>query len=242
MRNNHLSVRICLLSIRNAPHYAKRRTFAGLLLDRFKDKDSTPGASTGQKRAIQQLLNVFLFLNICHFLSILGLWYLDRRRKSQLAEIENKLREQGLEDECTTEPEIEPELLRGHMAGHGSRKERASESHSLRARDSVNVSPANPFMIGLPKASSSEPRVDEDEGEEAEEEQPLLHEPDSARSSRLLEAQAELDRPVAGEAQTNAEHVRGEIFSVMSICVIAFAWIFFITTAFLRLRAKKDRK
>ena len=75
------------------------------------------------------------------------------------------------------------------------------------------------------------------EGEEGEEEhQPLLNERPSMGRRNQVESTA------VGEAQTKSEHVRGEVFGILSICLIAFAWLFFIGTAFLRLRAKKDRQ
>lgn len=214
------------------------RTFAGLLLDRYKKDNQTPGeTSPGQLRAIQQLLNVFFLISICYFLSLIGLWSLDRRRKAQYAAIQHKLREHGLEDEVDCEPEIEPELLNGHGSSRISRKERASESHSLRAPSSMS-SPVNQFRPPLPPMTPSETVVvdEEDEGRESEGD-PLLQD-DAERSSTAVEALAELEQPIAGEAQSRAEHVRGTIFGVCCIFVIAFAWIFFITTAFLKLRAR----
>ena len=75
------------------------------------------------------------------------------------------------------------------------------------------------------------------EGEGGEEEhQPLLNDrPPVGRRPQV-------ESTVVGEAQTKSEHIRGEVFGILSIWLIAFAWLFFIGTAFLRLRAKKDRQ
>ena len=70
---------------------------------------------------------------------------------------------------------------------------------------------------------------------EIEEEEPLLVDDEPVPWHAVVE------EPTVGEAQSRSEHVRGEVFGVISICLIAFAWIFFIITAFLRLRAKSDR-
>ena len=152
------------------------------------------------------------------------------------------MREQGLEDEVNCEPDIEPELLNGHGSTRISRKERASESHSLRARSSVS-SPVNPFGAPLPRVIPTETALIDEEDEEREsEEQPLLEEADAERGLPAVASSQDLERPVAGEAQTRAEHVRGMMFGVACICVIAFAWIFFITTAFFKLRGRGGDK
>lgn len=85
-------------------------------------------------------------------------------------------------------------------------------------------------------SSDSGPAGLAQDGDLAEEEPLLLDDDD------LVPWHTHVEEPVTGEAQSKSEHIRGEVFGVISICLIAFAWIFFITTAFLRLRAKSDRE
>lgn len=111
-------------------------------------------------------------------------------------------------------------------------KERVRESRSLYRRES-SVS-----------EHSTVSRIDEAVGgslvgsshiaEEDEEAHPLLN-----GESLALRLPRE---PVAGEALTRTEHVRGEVFSVIGMFFIAVAWVFFLWTAFLRLRSKEDRQ
>jgi len=66
------------------------QTLAGLTLD-TEPQRSSPGKAALEAPsrsgipAIQRLLNTFLFLNVLHFLTLVALSYLDRRRKAALA-------------------------------------------------------------------------------------------------------------------------------------------------------------
>ncbi|KAH8120340.1 MFS general substrate transporter [Phellopilus nigrolimitatus] len=206
------------------------QTFAGLFLDRVKTENAqataTSETSSSQLGAIQRLLGLFLFLNICQFFAIVGLWALDRRRKRQASAVARSLRLDTTDEEdeivFDAESDRQPKPSRRNPS---LAKENSSRSLSLQHREtsSPNGSPVMPLAGGSRV-------VDVPEGEE----QPLLTEEPQAW-------QAQAEASVSGEAQTKGELLRGEIFGVISVCLIAFAWLFFIGTAFLKLRAKKDR-
>lgn len=199
------------------------------------DRPSTSDASPTELDAIQRLLGLFLFLNVCQLLGIIGLWYLDRRRKRQAALLAHRVSVSNLADEDSED--VDPtgvESPKDRRRRSLLAKERVSESHSLQRRDSISeyatVSRIDEAMSESLLGRSSSRLLDSEE----EEERPLL-------DDEPLEGHGGSDEPVAGEALTKAEHVRGEAFGVMGICLIAFAWVFFLWTAFLRLRSKRDR-
>ncbi|KAL5534224.1 hypothetical protein ACEPAG_686 [Sanghuangporus baumii] len=211
------------------------QTFAGVFLDRVKTRKEVRLDDDGEELdAIEKLLGLFLFLNVCHFFSIIGLWALDRRRKRQAAEIARRALSARIErngddaddDEFDPDPSPSPKVRRKDTLHV---KEQSSESHVMLCREGSSStsggSPVMPFASGnLPDTVLSQ-----------EEEWPLLDEESPVYA-------AEMEIPEPGEAQTKAEHLRGEVFGAISICLIIFAWAFFIATAILRLGAKKDRE
>lgn len=145
------------------------------------------------------------------------------------------------EDDFETEDvEGSPKI---HRRSVSFAKETLPEIHGLQRRDSsFSISDYEGTSGGRWSSAAGPPIVEDADAEVVtpedadvtdEEERPLLlnNEPQPAV----------VQPPVTGEAQSKAERVRGEIFGVLGIALIAFAWIFFIGTAFLRLRAKKDR-
>lgn len=197
------------------------QTFAGLFLDRAK-KNVQAGNTLSELGAIQRLLGVFLFLNICQFGSILGLWKLDKKRKQQAAELARRAQyqpvndiEEDLEAECRSSPRAQ----RNSLLSPKEHVRQESVSLQRRQESSGTIDPPSGFTPG----------------EIEEEEEPLLVD------NEPVPWHVTVEEPIAGEAQSRKEHVRGEAFGVISICLIAFAWIFFIITAFLRLRAKSER-
>ncbi|KAI5124682.1 hypothetical protein M0805_004290 [Coniferiporia weirii] len=208
------------------------QTFAGLFLDKVKTKAQNEG-SLSELSAIQRLLGLFLFLNVCQFFAILGLWILDRKRKQQAAEAARRVRRSAddeVEDvlfdddvEVDVDTEGSPRTNRRSLS---TGREHDPVALSLQRRDtsSSSGSPVVPLAGG-----SIAPDLAEDE------EQPLL-------DDEPIVWHQQTEEPVAGEARTKSEHLRGEVFGILSICLIGFAWVFFIGTAFLRLRAKKDRQ
>ena len=205
------------------------RTFAGVFLDRVKArKEARPDDDSGELDAIEKLLGLLLLLNVFHFFSIIGLWALDRRRKRQAAEIARRARLSRMgggadevdDDEFDPDPPPSPKVRRKDSM----HVKEQSESHLMLCREgSTSSSNESPIVPPVPDGEFPQ-----------EEEQPLLDE-----ASPVYTAAADVPEP--GEAQTRAEHLRGEVLGVLCICLIIFAWVFFITTAILRLGAKKDR-
>lgn len=176
-------------------------------------------------------------------MSIFGLWTLDKRRKRQAAEAARQamLASVAEEDDFETEDvEGSPKI---HRRSVSFAKETLPEIHGLQQRDSSFSISDYEGASGGRRSSAAGPPIEEDADAEVvtpvdpdeagEEERPLLLHDEPLP--------AIVQPPVTGEAQSKAERVRGEIFGVLGIALIAFAWIFFIGTAFLRLRAKKDR-
>jgi len=116
-------------------------------------------------------------------------------------------------------------------------KEHVSESHSLQRRDSISSESATVSRVDVARESLHDRSHSSLLTGVEEEEQPLLDGDslDSEQGEQPIE-------PVVGEALTRAEHVRGEVFGVLGICLIAFAWVLFLWTALLRLRSKEERE
>lgn len=208
-----------------------------MFLDKTKQQDIQAAAledTLGELNAIQKLLNLFIFLNICQFLSILGLWALDRSRKRQLMtdDLQARLRsEADIEEIFDAEPEERPKSLLRSPTSH---TRRFSESHSLQRRE-TSLSDTSNERRSIDQPLEEPEDLSEDPGEES---QPLL---DDDEPSTAWQSHAAADL-TAGEARTKAEHLRGEFCGAASIFLILFAWVFFIITALLRLRSKDDRQ
>lgn len=183
---------------------------------------------------------MFLFLNIGQFLGIVFLWFLDRKRKRQAAAAARLaiVAAQSPSEEILFEAEApeSPRHERRRTSLSITAKERAREAHSLHRRESLASEHSTVSRIDEAMGGSLVGASHIAEEDEEEEERPLLD--DESLSSRIPNAH----EPVAGEALTTAEHVRGEVFGVIGMCMIAFAWVFFLWTAFLRLRSKEDRQ
>ena len=67
------------------------QTLAGLALDAERrhssGKDAPEAPSRGGQSAIQNLLNTFAVLNVLHFLTLIALGHLDRRRKAAIGPV-----------------------------------------------------------------------------------------------------------------------------------------------------------
>jgi len=107
------------------------------------------------------------------------------------------------------------------------------ESHSLQRR----ASSASELGLARPVFSAADPTTQGvlSEGDGDEEEQPLL------ASDEPIVWHTHVEEPAAGESQSKAEHIRGEVFGGLGLCAILFAWVLFIGTAVVRLRSKDDR-
>lgn len=211
------------------------QTFAGLFLDKVKNNDAEVRLEDGptSKAAVQQLLNLFLFLNVCQFASIVFLWILDRRRKQQaeIAAAANAATDESADDDFNIiEEEEQPKRHSRRLSLSKQESVSVPESHCLERRDS-NLSSHSPVVPFLEASASASPY----DHHEPEEERPLL-------GDDILPWHGDKEEPIAGEARTKSEVLRGEICGVLCICLICFAWVFFISTAFFRLRSKEDRK
>lgn len=213
------------------------QTFAGLFLDNTKPNptraEPVDVPSKAHPDTIQQLLNLLLFLNGCQLVAILFLCALDRRRKRQAAEAALRMQrspELSVEDDMdTVDPTASPKGVRRKLS---FAKERPLESHSLQRR-ATSLSDGSLPVVPDESEASLQYMADGP----GEEEQPLLRE--EITNSQLPPEDTE--PPMAGEARTKWEMLRGEVFGCLSIGLICFAWIFFIGTAYLKLRSKEDR-
>ena len=208
------------------------QTFAGLYLDKHSPQQGS--SPTGPNKATDKLLQLFLCLNILQFVGIVGLWTLDRRRKRQarytalIAHSTDPSSDDQLDDDEET-----PKTSRSNrLSLSGSR--RISESHSLHRWE--HAFETLPGVSGAAHDSDTIPGT----AEGLEEERPLLREEAQHGTSASLPSKEE--EPEFGVAQSRGEILRGEIFSVLGICAILFAWVFFIVTALHRLRSRGDRK
>jgi len=214
------------------------QTFAGLFLDNSKPlvaraEGAAELPSKSHPDAIQQLLNLLLLLNGCQLVAILFLCALDRRRKHQAAEAVSRMQRSpemdGEEEFDIVEPALSPKSIRRKLS---FAKEQTLESLSLQRRAS-SVSETSLPAISDEPLQPSRPLVDGGR----EEEQPLLDD----EITTIRPPLSDLEGPMAGEAKSKWEKLRGEICGGVSICLICFAWIFFIGTAYLKLRSKDDR-
>ncbi|KAI8995613.1 MFS general substrate transporter [Trametes punicea] len=204
------------------------QTLAGLALD-VKSKNSSERLLPidGDDRDVQYLLNAFVLLNAIEIFGIIGLAYLDRKQKQAAVRRMGSLLPSALDesDEDEPRPLKEPRMDDDHW--------QAEIPDTSRHRRSSTFSRHAP----LPSSSTSEQSI------------PLLHgrSPSStARGSRyLVEAIVETEPsepPVKVKIlRTKAEVRRGEIFAVLCVVLIAFTWILFMGTAWLKLRSKEER-
>ncbi|KAI0365233.1 MFS general substrate transporter [Pilatotrama ljubarskyi] len=206
------------------------QTLAGLALD-IKSKKSAEKLLPidGDDRDIQYLLNAFLILNLFEILGIIGLARLDRKQKEATARRMSSLLPSTIEesDEETDSPH------HGKEPGSEDEHWQAESSEHSRHRRSSTLSRHLP----LPSASTPEQSI------------PLLHGPSrtsTVRGSRyLVEAIVDTeptDPPAKVKVlRTKAEVRRGELFAVLCGVLIAFAWVLFMGTAWLKLRSREER-
>lgn len=202
------------------------QTLAGLVLDVKSKKPSAESvaAPNGDERDMEYLLQSFIVMNILQFIAIATVGYLDRKRKQR--EANALLAAPVLDDDSDSddsnnvrikEPTKVPDVIPD--AGHS--RDRAGTIRSIRSirsgrRTSISVPEQH---IPLLRSTSQTP---------------------SARSSRYLIPGAPLSSSIALKF-TKAELRRGRIFAVLSGCMIVFAWLLFMGTAWYRLRSKEQR-
>jgi hypothetical protein len=165
--------------------------------------------------SIQILLNVFLLLNIAQFLAALAVLALYRKQSKEAERTRNSLLHQK---------DINAESL--SLALKGATTETFSESRW--ARQSPLPSPTG-TPPETPTATSSHPRRNSRAN--------LSH----ASCPRYL---IPVLRPSSNTGRTLRERRiihRGEVSMVLCCLFIAFTWVLFLGTAWLRLRSKAER-
>lgn len=192
------------------------QTFAGLALDK-KSKGSPSTPSRSGLAAIQYLLNAFLFLNILHFLGLMGLAELDRRRK--------------LANSLTSS-------FRGHS---GQRADESSQSTptSPKSGDHAEDEDDMEGPIRLPLSAREGPFPSTSSPEQSI----TLLVPNSDRPDSTAPGPEQITNPhpsVLGSQGTKRAR-RGEFFAGICAAFIVFAWVLFLVTAWLRLRSKSER-
>ncbi|PSS37720.1 hypothetical protein PHLCEN_2v413 [Hermanssonia centrifuga] len=208
------------------------QTLAGVALDIKSKKPSTESISpiNGDKKDMQYVLNAFLLLNVAQFVGIVGLAHLDRKQKRAAARRTSALLpaiEEDSDYHVETPPLIKESISEDEWNG------RDSSSQVLGTRPATGTIRS---LRGVPSTSASIT---------AEQSIPLLRSPSqssSARNSRYLAAGITAPSPLTGRVtRTKAEVKRGESFALLCGVMIAFAWILFMGTAYLRLRSKAER-
>ncbi|KAI0651837.1 MFS general substrate transporter [Trametes meyenii] len=206
------------------------QTLAGLALDIKSKKSAEKRAPVGgDAKDVQYLLNAFVILNILEIFAVMGLAHLDHKQKEAASRRMSSLLPSVVDENDEDEPQP------GKEPGTDDENWEAEHPESSRHHRRSSTLTRSP----LPSSSTPEQSI------------PLLHGPSRSstiRGSRyLVEAVAEAEAsgptvPVKAKVlRTKAEVRRGELFAVLSGVLIAFAWVLFMGTAWLRLRSKEER-
>lgn len=208
------------------------QTLAGLALDIKSKKAESVSPIDGDDGDVQLLLNAFVILNVFEILGIVGLSHLHKKQQAVAARRMSALLPTTVDgDESDEEPSEE------HRVGKGPATDdenwQAESPAGTRHRRSSTLS----RHVPLPSSSTPEQSI------------PLLHggsRSSTMRGSRyLVDAVIEeepSDPPVQVQVlRTKTEVRRGELFSVMCGVLIAFTWVLFMVTAWLKLRSKEER-
>lgn len=208
------------------------QTLAGLALDIKSKKAESVSPIDGDDGDVQLLLNAFVILNVFEILGIIGLSHLHKKQQSVAARRMSALLPTTVDgDESDEEPSEE------HRVGKGPATDdenwQAESPAGTRHRRSSTLS----RHVPLPSSSTPEQSI------------PLLYggsRSSTMRGSRyLVDAVIEeepSDPPVQVQVlRTKTEVRRGELFSVMCGVLIAFTWVLFMVTAWLKLRSKEER-
>jgi hypothetical protein len=96
------------------------QTLSGLILDnKYKgslEERAPDTPSGGESRAIQRLLNTFLCLNVVHFVALVTLAHLDRRKKAAATSAPSGHGSLGISDDLDEDQPSSPESP-GHVRG-----------------------------------------------------------------------------------------------------------------------------
>lgn len=199
------------------------QTFAGLALDTKHTnsrEQSTPNIPPRSDLAsIQYLLNTFLVLNILQFLALLGLAYLDRRRKLAMAAATS---------------------IGTHGVVQHSGRFRSDPSETPKSEFAIDD--GNEGSIHLPLAAREGPYPSTSSPEQT---LPLLLS-ESERPFFMVQPRTYTPCPspppiLRDDAPRTKRIKSGELFAGLCVALIAFAWALFLGTAWLRLRSKAER-
>ncbi|KAI0732375.1 MFS general substrate transporter [Fomitopsis betulina] len=203
------------------------QTLAGVILDFTKKKEVALSQLTrgDNRRDIQLVLNAFLFLNVVQLIGILGLAWLDRRRRESASR-----RQSALLSEVPSEVAPEDDDERAMATAKG--KERAAAVWRV---DNMHSARECNRGESCCRASTS------DEVQSV----PLLR--DHSRHSSHRESRYVI-APLSPTPQqpshlrkSKASLRRGEVFATMSAMAIFFVWVLFLGTAYMKLRSKEER-
>jgi len=167
---------------------------------------------------------------------LIGLWWLDRSRKAQAARRSSSARVENLDENARP-----PSSPSRHRRQKSTSTHKGPESVALSSRRSV----------GGPSGTQLSSELDYPDkvvsGSYEQEEEPLLitHSrttSDNVTSPRLASSESQLGETKSLVlARSTKEVQRGNIFAIISLCLIGLTWLLFLGTAFLKLRSKKER-
>ena len=211
------------------------QTLAGMALDIKTKKPAAESiasiassvSANGDVKDMQYLLNAFLLLNVFQFGAIIALAHLDRKQKHAEARRTSALLPPIIEEDDepfldASSPKEPAEEDEWHQQDQSSP---AVHSKSLPGTiRSLRGIPAPPAGTTLAVDSSIPLRRSASQSS-------------SMRSRYLIPG-----TPTSGQVvRTKREVKRGEIFALLCGGLIAFAWLLFMGTAWLRLRSKEER-
>ncbi|KZT74645.1 MFS general substrate transporter [Daedalea quercina L-15889] len=203
------------------------QTLAGVALDLTRKKaENTEPTRGDNRRDIQLVLNAFLFLNVLQFASIIGLGWLDRKRREAASWRQRALL-------SAVQSEVAPEDDTERSAEMAKGKERAGAIWRI---DNMHSRGECSRGESCCRASTS------DQVQSV----PLLRDHSrhsSHRESRYVIAPLDPNPPQQPPYPRRSKAVlrRGEFFAVLSGMAIFSAWVLFLVTAYLRLRSKEER-
>ncbi|KAF7791842.1 hypothetical protein EIP86_002866 [Pleurotus ostreatoroseus] len=208
------------------------QTLAGLALDIKSKKAASESVDTnnGDKKDIQYLLNAFLILNVMQFVAIVGLARLDRKQKRAAARRLSALLPPIVEED--DEPFLDIPATPPKEPGDEDEWPHQDQSSPATQTKSLPGTVRSLRGVQAPSTAIS-----------PEQSIPLLRSASQASSQRNSRYLPGLVSPSTAPkiVRTRSEVKRGKAFSLMSGCLIAFAWVLFMGTAYLRLRSKEER-
>ncbi|KAL6309994.1 MFS general substrate transporter [Sparassis latifolia] len=194
------------------------QTLAGVMLDLNKKK-AVESAASDHGHDVQYLLNAFLVVNLAQLAGIFGLAHLERRQKEAAFRRANALLPPDVHSSDEEEAHDWLKVTDENRCRRGSRVSRSRSRGSIFGQRSD------------PPTSSSEQVV------------PLRRDPSLPPSHHRLSRspiKSYSNGPVRA-VRTKVEVRRGQICSVLCGVLICFAWVLFLSTAWLRLRSKEER-